>query len=147
MLAQKQWLFLLLRQSPATYLALHARMIALLGKYEEWATALRVVAFLVSSSIRIPSGNGRDEYFGHSGPTPTLTGEHFDLTQSLEAIERQAGKDTQRQMDLLRVLEQACLELGEQHELVGRKTTTRETSSRTPQSWLPTSFTPTRLMR
>jgi hypothetical protein len=119
-LAQKQWLSLLLRQSPATYLALHARLISLLGKYDEWVAALRVVTFLVSSSIRNPSGNGRDEYLGHSGPTPTLTGEHFDLTQSLEAIERQAGKDTQRQMDLLRVLEHACLELGEQYELLGR---------------------------
>jgi hypothetical protein len=118
--AQKHWLALLLRQSPATYLGTYARIVNLLRKYDEWDLALRVVAFLATSSIRFPNSNRPNEHFAGSGPFPTLTGEHYDLTQTFEAISLLAGKDSQRQLELLGVLERACLELGEQCVVLGQ---------------------------
>jgi SIR2-like domain len=118
-LSQKRWLFLLLRQSPATYFGLHARTVDLLGKRDQWSAALRVVAYLVSSSIRKPRPNDLDGIIGR-GPAPALVGEHYDLTQALEGIKLQAGQQPQRQAELMAVLELACLDLGELFEIVGR---------------------------
>jgi hypothetical protein len=118
-IAQRRWLLLFLRQSPATYGGLHAQMIDILVKRKHWPTALRVVAYLVSTMIRKPRG---DESDGIVAPTPgpALTGEQYDLPQALETIKAHAGTQPQRQAELLAVLESACLELGELYVLLGR---------------------------
>jgi hypothetical protein len=117
--AQKHWLWLLLRQSPSIYLGVYASVISALARWDEWELALQFVTFLVTPTIR-PQTDGRpNPHFIGSGPFPSLIADHYDLTQSFDAIGVIAAKDSVRQPELLTVLERACRKLGEQCAILG----------------------------